>query len=365
MSIVEVSRLAGVSPATVSRVLNNHPHVSDRTAIRIRKAMRQLKYQPRPYGTLRRTDESARPEMNRKLAVFALILPEVRSGFYPTLIESFASEAESLNHQVMTCCTHNDVGRQANAILQLLDHQVAGVALVPATVGPSPAHHVRQLQRHNIATVLLHRAVSGVTAPLVWLDHEHVGRKAAHLLLEAGHERVAYFGTHMTQNPNPYLNGFRAVLREAGHDLEDTLIHYGLAPRTPDDPASPERRAAAKEAAVEASLRRMLALSPSLRPTAIFCSFDPYAEVVYLVMQRLGVRVPKEMSLLSVGSMARQDGIAHHLTSITVNAEWAGSTAAQMLNEMVQGWQPLESEKCVSIPVGVHIGATIAPRKSD
>src|SRR6185295_17964773 len=102
--------------------------------------------------------ESPQSEANR-LRAFALVLPELRGGYYPSLIRTFEQSAADRNYQVITCNSSNDIYKQGDIILQLIDKQVAGVALVPATTPSAPPHHVIQLQKHNIPVVFCHRRI--------------------------------------------------------------------------------------------------------------------------------------------------------------------------------------------------------------
>jgi len=374
MSMAAVSNMARVSTATVSRVINNHPHVAPHTAQRVRQAMEQLKYQPRPYGTRRQAQISQRRQASRKIAVWALVLPEVQPSTYPTLIDSFADEAYTTNHQVMTCCSRNDVGKQADIILRLMDHQVAGVALVPATVGPPPVHHVRQLQSHGIPVVFVNRCIPDISAPLIALDFEQIGQMAAMRLIEAGHRRVAYFCTHRTRDPDYTLNGFKASLERAGYELPDEMIFYGSSPKpiigdNETEVEAPLRRRLAhatercaqhdNEAEVEAPLRRLLAMPAASRPTAIFCSFDPFAEAVYMVLHKFDVAVPREMSVISAGGKRRIGAIAQRLSAVTVDAAWAGRTAVRLLDEICRGRRSIDDPYQTHIPLHWYPGQTL------
>jgi GntR family transcriptional regulator, arabinose operon transcriptional repressor len=288
---------------------------------------------------------------NQKLTVFALVLPEVRDGFYPSLIKSFGDAAGELNHQILTCNTDNDAGNQGNAILQLIDNGVAGVAIVPTTKGTPPVHHVRQLQSNGIPVVLLHRGVHGVSAPLLVLELEKAGRMAATAFLSAGHRRVAFFGTHKAAASDAVAEGIRSVLRNVGSDLPESLIHYGcrMNAYVPPD----------HETGIEQALRRMLALLPEQRPTAIYCTWDTDGELIYMSLAKLGVRVPQDVSLISFGGAWRNNVITRRLTAVTVLEDDAGRHAASLLDEMCDGRRPINDEFRSAIPLRLYEGETL------
>src|SRR5689334_12474313 len=74
--------------------------------------------------------KDSQPSDTKSLRVFALVLPELRGGYYPSIIRTFEEEADKLNYQVMNCNSGNDIRKQADIVLQLIDKQVAGVAMV-------------------------------------------------------------------------------------------------------------------------------------------------------------------------------------------------------------------------------------------
>ena len=135
-------------------------------------------------GTVVREREGSSPAT--QLAVFAIVLPEIQSGHYPALVDAFASAADELHYQILVCTTGNEISKQGDIILQLLDKACGRCCLLPPTIGKTPEYHFRQLQNQGIPIVMLHRPVSGVSAPLIAMPFEEVMTKAADLLVSRG-----------------------------------------------------------------------------------------------------------------------------------------------------------------------------------
>ncbi|BBO33618.1 GntR family transcriptional regulator [Lacipirellula parvula] len=337
-SETELMEQHGVARMTVVRSLNDM--VNEGYVVRVKGKGTFVKVHP------------GSGDAQRKLSAFALLVPEMRSGFYPSLIKSFSDAAAELSHQTMTCNTANSVERQGNAILQLIDNRVAGVALVPNTHGAPPDYHVRQLQKNGIPVVLLHRDVPGVSAPLIHLNHEQAGFMAGEKLVETGHCRVAFFGTHASIVSDAYAEGLRRALRQAGCELPSELIHYGQRDRELDISAD-------HQAGLDAALERMFKLPVEQRPTAIFSTWAPDAELIYLSISRLGLRIPSDVSLLSIDGVYRSSAISRQLTGIAADEEQAGKLAAQLLEEMSNGYRPFDDQFRASVPLGFYPGATL------
>lgn len=299
--------------------------------------------------------DQARERMDRRRDLFALIVPETRVGFYPSLLRSFEDAAGRLHNQVIVCNSNNDVERQGNAILQLIDQDVAGVAIVPTTAPPTPAYQIRQLQKRGIPVVFCARSVEGVRAPLVAIPFEEVGRRAGEMILRAGHRRLAYFGIHRSKAAIAYEQGLRQALNGAAGRSAELHAFYG---------ASPVPDVAAHEQEISESLDRMLDLPQP--PTAVFASFDSVAELIYVLLGRRGIRVPEEISLVGFGGTERHGAMGRRVTSVTVDEVAMGVRAAELLDRMRRGELPLEHDAVDRVSLGSVAGETlIAIRETD
>jgi GntR family transcriptional regulator of arabinose operon len=278
---------------------------------------------------------------------FALIIPEIdRGDLYPLLIKGFEEVATENHFQVMVCNTNMDVHKQGNFILQMIDQNIAGVAMVTTGFAPTPPSHVRQLQHNHIPVVLCHRNVPETAAPCLSLPREQVGRIAAQAFIEKGHRRIAFFSVRKYSLVEAYERGLRETLGQHGLTLSDTNLFYGTIP------TDPNRLPLAREA-----LLRMIN-SPD-RPTGIFCSDDMEAEMVYLLLNDLGVKVPEEISLMGFGPNYRSSPLRSKLTSVTVNEYELGKQAAHLLFNMRSGRAPLEQNKDLPVPATLMIGETL------
>jgi len=354
MSMSKVASMAGVSIATVSRVINRDERVSSRAMRRVNDAIRKIGYAPPPadrrQGRRRRRSES---EARARLAVFALVLPELHVGYYPSLLRGFSRAAFETGRQTIICETDNNAERQADVLLQLMDKGIAGIALLPVSAGLPPAHHVRNLRRGGVPLMLLHRGVEGATAPLLELPYEQIGAQAVAKMLAAGHRRIGCLITHRSEASKRYVVGIRAALEAAGHSLPDDLLRFGDVFNMDDAQVSESR--------TDAVLRDWLALSPRRRPTAIFSSYDVHADFVIAGLRRLGVSVPGQMSVVSFGGAWRSTMATRELASVTVDEEAVGRRAADLLDRMAGDADAVPRDYRQTIKLGFHEGATLGP----
>ena len=290
-------------------------------------------------------DDAAR-KLKRGLDIFALVVPETRSGFYPSLLHGFEVAAGDVHHQAIVCSTDDNVERQANIILQLLDNEVGGLAIVPASHSQTPAFQIRQIQKRGIPVVFCHRRVEGIAAPLLALPFREVGCLAGNTLVKQGHRRVAFFTTQPTPAVQAYEAGLREAFQEGGLGTSLQTVHVTRSMVT------------LEEKAVWESLQQEFAKPDP--PTAIFASFDSLAEMIYLLLPKLGLRVPEDISLVGVGGTWREGAITRRLTSVVIDEIAAGRQAVSLLQEMRRGKRPIDDNEEFVLPLDLYEGETLA-----
>ncbi|WP_437206917.1 GntR family transcriptional regulator [Planctomicrobium sp. SH664] len=293
--------------------------------------------------------EDALKRLNAGVDIFALLVPDTRSGFYPSLLRGFQNASSDLRLQVIVSDTENDPHRQADTILQLLDQKIAGIAIVPTTIPATPAHQIRPLQDRGVPVVCCHRPVEGIQSPLVTFSPALVGEMAARALREAGHRRVAFLGAQRTPFTEAYENALRETLAAGG----------GIVPREFVFWDSTAKITPAHERFVEQTLTKLLQHPEP--PTAIFTPFDSEAELIYVLLNRMGVSIPDQMSLIGFGGTWREGAITSRLVSVAVDEEELGRTAVRLLSEMRSGARPLFDQSVSMMPLTLSAGSTLAP----
>lgn len=292
-------------------------------------------------------------EQLAKIEALAIVLPDTRTGYMPSLQRGFGGECHQNQQHMVVCDTDQDIYKQADAILRLIDRRVEGVAIVPPTTASTPLHHIRPLHDQNIPVVFCHRRVAGIHAPLVTFSGHEVGCMAGRVMGERGHRTVSYFGACREELADQYEIGLRDSICQFGGTLSETHVHIGTHTHG-SVPAEHER-------AVKEKLEQILA-GPN-PPTAIMVSFDSSAESLYLQLGQLGLRVPEDISLVSFGGTWRDGAIARKLTSVTVDEADLGRQAARLLREIHEGSRPLDSDEEIVLPLSLSEGQTLGTVK--
>ncbi len=322
-TIDHVATLAGVSKATVSRVINQRGNVHPDTVRAVREAISRARYNaPAPKPERRTTGFHGRNNP-AALSAYALLVPEIVGELYSSLLKGFEAAAHEQYHQVIVCNTANNLFKQGDDILQLIHKKVGGVAMVPVASAKTPPSHIQVLEEAGIPVVLLHRDVESVDAPLIALPLEDVGYRAGKALLDCGHRRIAFFAPMQSTSADMHRRGLMRALAEAGLDLADevTCRCPGCIPLSLPILGS----------YVDQAVARMWSLPEDRRPTGIYVTFDTIAQIVFMSLIGHGLRMPADVSLMSFGGSQRTSAITGRLSSIVVDELAIGQLAAELL----------------------------------
>jgi GntR family transcriptional regulator, arabinose operon transcriptional repressor len=295
-----------------------------------------------------RPHTKARPQLD----ILALVAPQIREGFYPSLIHGFEEACAEIQHPAIISNSGNDIGRQADLFFQLMDQSVGGIALVPTTAPTTPPHQIRQLQKNGIPVVLLHRTISGIDAPSVVFSGEEMGLNAGRELCKRGHRKIGFVFARRYSMVDSYELGLKKAFDEKNANCEIVPVPYGM--DTPDLHRDAEK-----------SIQKVVAevLSGPDRPSAIFCGNASDAEIVYLQAIAMGLSVPDDLSLICINSAWREHGLAGKISSVVVDEHKIGSKAAQMLHDMRNGKMEIDSNDQIVFPASFQLGETLGSNK--
>jgi LacI family transcriptional regulator len=176
-TIYDVAALAGVSPATVSRVLNGRPVSPDKERL-VLEAAEELSYTPnRVARTLRR----------QLSEVVALVIPDIENPFFTSLARGVADTAQQAGFSVVLCNTDGDLAKEQHFLDIVVSENMAGVVLVPA----ASTSDVQFLLDRGRAVVTVDRPITTAEVDSVVIDNVAAGRAATRALWEAGFRDIA------------------------------------------------------------------------------------------------------------------------------------------------------------------------------
>ena len=177
----EVAKKAGVSQATVSRVINGNPSVSFETRQNVMRWVRKLNYQP---------NLTAQTLVSKQSYLLGMILPDISNPYFSEVLKIVEQEASLNGYNIIFCNSGDNIQKERHSINILRGRQVDGLLIVPVD---SNASHLKTLRHTNIPVVAITRDVDQFDS--VSISHRHGGALVANHLLEIGHTSIGFIGS--------------------------------------------------------------------------------------------------------------------------------------------------------------------------
>jgi LacI family transcriptional regulator len=310
VTIRDVASHAGVSPMTVSRVMNESPRVSDETRRRVQASIAKLGYVP---------NRLARGLIQRKTGALGVIVPDVANPFFTLVVRGVEEVAWRAGYHVMLCDTQGDLERERGYVEDMLAFQVEGVLIAP--VGDRSRPHARILQRNNVPFVLIDRSIAGFEGDLVQGDSIAGARRLVEHLIGLGHRRIGMITESAeVSTARDRLQGYQEAHAQAGLELDPELVA--------------ESSAIDPDAARDASARLLAIADP---PTAIFAVNNIAVVGVAEAARQRQLDIPSDLALVCFDDIEHVSRLYPFLTVMAQPAETYGTIATQLLLDRFSG----------------------------
>ena len=301
-TIGDVAKRAGVSTATVSRVINDAGNVNAATRDRIERAIQDLHYVP---------NVAARSLRSKRTSTIALLVPDITNPFWTTVARGVEDVAQGGGYSVLLCNTDENPTKQLAYLDVVLSQRVDGVIVAPYD---ADARNLNKLRDREMPTVIIDRRINGWEVDSVYGDSVGGARALVQHLIRQGHTRIAILtGPPNTSTSEDRVAGYRLALSEANLPIDERLIRRG------------EYRVASGE-----QMARQL-FDEGLKPTAIFAANNAIAMGVMDALQRRGLRVPQDIALVCFDELPEASRFFPFLTVVAQPAYDMGMNAAQLL----------------------------------
>ena len=305
-TIRDVAREAGVSVATVSRVLNNSGPVGGETRRRILEVAAALRYTP---------DSAARSLITRRTNTIGILLPDLYGEFFSEVIRGIDATAQRGGYHLLVSSSHNDKGA-LEAAMRAMRGRVDGLVVMSPDVD---AHALVANLADTTPVVLLNCDVEGTAFDSLNIDNFGGASAMVTHLLGRGHRRIAFVGgSERNHDAAERLRGYRATLSAAG-----------IAPKPEWERAGDFTEAGGYRAATE-----VIALDP--RPTAIFAANDSMAIGALSALREAGIQVPGDVVVVGFDDIPIARYMSPPLTTVHVEINELGERATRMLLQAVE-----------------------------
>ncbi|MDN5919173.1 MAG: LacI family transcriptional regulator [Pseudonocardia sp.] len=298
--MAEVARLAGVSTATVSHVLNGTRRVRAATRAQVLDAMAAVDYTP---------NQVARSLATSRTTTIGLALSAISNPYFGELLHAVENEAAAAGYTLLLVDPHEDPSYEGT-VVRRLRNRVDGVLLAPSS---DAGDTLAELAAQRVPTVLVDRLVGGAHDQIGTENVEPVAELVTHLAA-GGHTRIGFVAGHAgLATTVERLDGFRLGMGRAGLAVDETLVVDG------DSESEPARRA------VTALLDR-----PD-RPTAVITANNAMTIGGMQGLHAAGLRVPDDVALVAFDDFPWADAFRPRLTVIAQPFAEIGREAVRML----------------------------------
>ena len=310
VTIKDVARAAGVSYSTVSRALTGSPEISEDTRARILQICKEMNYT---------TNTVARAMVMKSTKLLGVILTSVNNPFMSELAYHIDRQARSRGYNIILCNSSRDVEQERDLFELMISRQVDGILFFPSG---AESYELVKPYLSRIPTIFIGENLREAPESYVSVDNYRGAQIGVEYLYRLGHRSILYFGRRRGSTTHQLrAEGYAAACERLGlrqqyciNTFSASSIKYGY------------------------QLAKQL-FSQERRYTAIFAATDTNALGVMQAAEEIGLRIPKDLSLLGFDNI-RDSGLPRiELTTIEQPKKMLASVAVDTLIDKIQDEQ--------------------------
>ncbi len=305
-TIYDIAKIAGVSTATVSKVINNTGRISEKTRKKIRGIMDELSYQP---------DVLASAMKGKFTYQVALLIPEMDNPIYAQFLKYIEDRGQELGFSIVMCNTDNNPEKEARHITLLRQKRVDGFIIASKFKNEEL---LKELLRDEVPVVLFAHERPDILTDSVTVDDFQGGVIATEYLISQGHKRIGVVATDSISCLER-IRGYKSALQKAGIKFDKAMVVVG----------------GSKIDDAEITARSLLEMEDN-RPSAIFGCNDLMAIGVMQAAKKLGISVPDELSAIGFDNTELCKIVTPELTSVEMPINELGRKAMDVIIDKIE-----------------------------
>ncbi|WP_125154597.1 LacI family DNA-binding transcriptional regulator [Clostridium rectalis] len=317
-SIKDVAKEAGVSIATVSRVLNDVDVVNEETKKKVLAAIKKLGYRP---------NIVARSLKTQRTRTVGIIIPDISNQFYPEIVRGAEDVANIYDYNIILCNTDLDVEKETEYIKVLKEKMVDGVLYMSTCLEKTTMDLINELE---MPTVFAETIDENKSFPSVTIDNSQAAFDAVQYLLNKGNKNIVYVGPkeEIVNAISLRYKGYKRALEKNNIAINKNLICYsGMKAR-------------------DSYSNMMEFISKGERFDAVFCTSDEMAMGVINALRDKNIKVPEEVDVMGFNNVYEASIFYPRLTTISQPMYDMGSVGMRMLIKIINK-EPINKEHYV------------------
>lgn len=322
-SMNEVAKRAGVSIATVSRVLNNSSSVNEATRLKILKVIKELKYQPsRVAKRLRSKSVSSK--------LLGVLLPDIQNPFYVDVIRGIEDITYKNNYAIIMCNYGQDEKKEIMYLEILKSESIDGLIAAPVSENDQ---RLKDIIKNGLPVVCVDRGLIGIDVDIVGVNNEDGAFTAVSHLVSCGYKRIAYI-SGLTTIPSSRMRekGYRRAL-EKNLLYSPELVKYGNS---------------SYESGVALCAELLDLLNP---PDAIFTGNNLITLGALETIHKRKKRIPEDVAILGFDDMFWSSSLNPPLTAVRQPAYEIGKRAGELLIQRISD----SSRPCIQMTLNAEL----------
>ncbi|MBU3179923.1 LacI family DNA-binding transcriptional regulator [Clostridium psychrophilum] len=302
-SIKDVAREAGVSIATVSRVLNDIDVVNEDTKKKVKDAIKKLSYRP---------NIVARSLKTQKSSTIGIIIPDISNEFYPEIVRGCEDVANIYNYNIMLCNADLDVEKEMESLRILKEKMIDGVIYMSNSIESNVISLIKELE---MPVVLVETTDEQGIFPSVAIDNVQAASDAVEYLINKGNKKIAYVGSSIDKVNalSKRYTGYAKGLSKMGIDLDDELVYLG----------------GVKARDGYEGINTILDKGKKI--DAVFCNSDEIAMGVINALRDKSINVPSDVDVMGFDDIYSASVFYPKLTTVAQPMYDMGSVSMRML----------------------------------
>lgn len=304
--ITDVAKLAGVSPSTVSRVINNTVPVNDRTRQLVEKAMQDLNFTPNVIA------QGMRKNLTYTVGV---VIPDYANIFYSYMFTEIEKALSKYGYMAIICPTSGDVKKEKEYVERLLSRKIDGIIFFTYSNGEDTISYFNSLAKKT-PLVLMDESSTNINVSQVYTDGYNALYSSTKYLIDQGHTRIGCLSSQMISSKNR-LNGYLAALKDNGIPVNEDYIFsvkFNL------------------ESGSEVSEKYLSLQQP---PTAFVSVADYPAIGLIYALTSIGVKIPQDVEIISFDNIDLASCITPKLSTVAQPIKQLAGEAVNILMEKI------------------------------
>lgn len=321
----EIAKLAGVSKATVSRVINNSQNVSPALREKVDKILKETGYTP---------NLLAQELATKQTKLIGIILPRIGIDVFSKIIEGITTELKKEGYNIILANSKEEIEQEFNYFDIFMKKQVDGIIFFPYKI---TEEHIEFLNNVDIPLVIMGREVTRLKASYVTYDDYYSSKEIVEHLVKKGHKKIAYIGLEDGISvQNLRKDGYCDALTENGIEINKDYITTG----------------SFEMISGYSAMEKLLKLEK--RPTAVFSVLDGMSFGAMRCIADHGLKIPEDISVAGIDDMEISNLYIPRLTTIHFDYTFSGACAGKLILEKIHNKNSMNKRIVISYNIKIR-----------